>query len=261
MKAASPGILPTAQTPFSGRTSLPSGRLRSVESPGSNTDSASRFWLSDEVVPPSLWADLALEFPNTGLWPILVYGQPTAAGELRPWETAEFSPENVDGIDEIDANEWLTVASDGLVVPDFDVALEGIDQAGFGTQGRCHHDLQELSGLASTGSRLVLVPVSRPADSITKLGWEGPINASDEMAPYSAVIRLWEDRFGALVMSLGFNTLELAFQSPPEDQANAIQLANELGVICPDLLDQDLGSVEALSEQLLIDPIVRCWWD
>ena len=57
---------------------------------------------------------------------------------------------------------------------------------------------------------LGLVPAGRPADVPAAAGWFGMCNSWDDVVAMSAVLRSWEDRFGAVLVLMGRATLELA---------------------------------------------------
>jgi hypothetical protein len=77
------------------------------------------------------------------------------------------------------------------------------------------------------GYRLGLVAVERPADVPAVLGWTGMSKSTDQVAAISAVLRSWEDRFGATLIVLGFDEMELAVAAPPRLPGRALVLAAE----------------------------------
>lgn len=54
------------------------------------------------------------------------------------------------------------------------------------------------SDLAGRRAHLALVPATRPADTLAVLGWRGTCNYHNDVVGLSAVLRSWEDRFGAV---------------------------------------------------------------
>jgi hypothetical protein len=53
------------------------------------------------------------------------------------------------------------------------------------------------------------------------------IKSTDEVAAISAVLRSWEDRFGATLIVLGFDEMELSVAAPPRLPGPALVLAAE----------------------------------
>jgi hypothetical protein len=59
-----------------------------------------------------------------------------------------------------------------------------------------------------------LVRADRPADALVSSGWPGAANILDSPAPLALVLRSWEERFGARLMHLGFDTMALLVERP-----------------------------------------------
>ena len=68
---------------------------------------------------------------------------------------------------------------------------------------------------ALSGALLGLVPADRPADVPAATGWFGMCNSWDDVVAMSAVLRSWEDRFGAVLVLMGRATLQLAVAGAP----------------------------------------------
>jgi Domain of unknown function (DUF4253) len=62
--------------------------------------------------------------------------------------------------------------------------------------------------------RLGLVAARRPADVLAVVGWTGAMNYHATSAPLACVLRSWEDRFGARLVRLGFDTMDLLVERP-----------------------------------------------
>ena len=62
---------------------------------------------------------------------------------------------------------------------------------------------------------LGIASADRPADVPAAGGWTGMCNSWDDVAEVSAVLRSWEDRFGAVLVRMHLSTLELAVAAPP----------------------------------------------
>jgi hypothetical protein len=122
---------------------------------------------------------------------------------------------------------------------------------------------------AGGSARIGLVSCRRPADAIGAMGWLGAINVRSP-AEVSAVLRSWEDRFGAVVVGLGFATVRLLVTRPPRTDDDALRVAAEVAALCPDALwqpealgptmprDATLGSMGRL---LVREAVWRLWFD
>jgi hypothetical protein len=123
--------------------------------------------------------------------------------------------------------------------------------------------------VASGGSaRIGLVSCRRPADAVALMGWLGTINVTGPPQT-SAVLRSWEDRFGAILVGLSFATITLLVSRPPVSDGDALRVAAEVAALCPDALWQPESqpypmrdaTLEAISRQVVREPIWRLWFD
>lgn len=110
---------------------------------------------------------------------------------------------------------------------------------------------------ASAG--LLLVPVERPADVPAALGWTGPLNHGLGPAQLSVILRSWEDRFGATLVALDFDSLELSVARPPDEEAECAAAAKEHVLTAPDLVAES-GLSEYISA-LCDQDAWFLWWD
>ncbi|MGW4027206.1 DUF4253 domain-containing protein [Streptomyces sp. NPDC005009] len=111
-------------------------------------------------------------------------------------------------------------------------------------------------------ARLGLVAAPRGADALTTAGWNGPLNYDNDTATFSAVLRDWEDRFGARVVGVGFDTLHLSVAAPPHRLEDALRIAAEHFAFCPDNIWQGTHRDLTTYAEDLID--LNCWdfwWD
>ncbi len=112
------------------------------------------------------------------------------------------------------------------------------------------------------GPRLALVPAGRGADVPTAMGWCGPGHHESDTARISAVLRSWEDRFGARLLALGFDELHVSVAAPPRTLAHALPVAAEHFAFAPDNIWQGAGSVRAYAEEAVVGATHwSFWWD
>ncbi|MDO5629636.1 MAG: DUF4253 domain-containing protein [Mobilicoccus sp.] len=106
----------------------------------------------------------------------------------------------------------------------------------------------------------MLVPTSRPADALLTLGPDG-FDSRPDVATLTAVLRSWEERFGALPLWYSADTLDIALRRPPSTRAEALAFATEISVICPDaLINTDLTDPEGIDELVGLT-LWQMWWD
>jgi hypothetical protein len=104
---------------------------------------------------------------------------------------------------------------------------------------------------------------------VARAGWTGAINVRSS-AEVSAVLRSWEDRFGAILVGLAFATMTLVVTRPPTSDDDALRVAAEVAALCPDALwqpesswpyDQREATLEALSRQFVRQHVWHLWFD
>lgn len=223
------------------------------------------FWMSDEPVTGADWARLRACHPHSGLWPLLLdeSAQPWSIGQVVPDDPRQIDHFTVEGFMAEVWQEWVTqMPSD---------ALEELEPYGAICPGPAPPGVplaepeavaDWLAGeLAARGMPLGLVAASRGADALAVMGWQGALHHNEWMVPMAAVVRSWEDRFGARVVSIGFNTLDLSVAAPPVDREHALHVAAEHWAFCPDNVVQGAGDLEGYAAQLVGGHAWSFWWD
>jgi len=238
-------------------------------------------WVTHQAVPGAgrIWAALSAAHPQTGLVPFLLgtlYGEPA-----RPWDTEEFAPPaDLVQADRMDAAEVLTEMWDGempsdeeeeeeeeeedeeygepwpTVIAPFSKQFPGLAPPGDTLLSNAELD-SVLASLPPT--RIGLVPARRPADVLPLIGWT-PSDQSDAL-PITAVVRSWEDRFGARLLEVGFAEIRLLASRSPRTRAGAQHLAAEQFAFCDECAGQGLHDVPAITDHLLNSPLWTFWWD
>lgn len=66
----------------------------------------------------------------------------------------------------------------------------------------------------------MLVPAARPADVFGTLG-PGAFNSRPGHSELTAILRSWEDRYGALPLRFAMDRIDLAVRRPPRTLAEA----------------------------------------
>lgn len=266
-RAARVGELPADSGAIVAGVSLPDGRRVVADASHGGDVTSPVLWCSLAPVKgkDELAAALRRGFESTGLWPLVL--DTLDRGPERPWLDGEFAPRSsaIAAAGEHRAFDVLAkVWSDDFS----DFAAEDDGQA----TSASFPGLIELPGgpldcidegfAAAPGRYLGLVAVERPADVPARIGWMGAVNVSTLHADrITAVLRSWEERFGAVLVGLGFDTLTLAIGRPPRTAEEAQGVASELAAFCPDLVHQGVGSLQALAEEILGADTWQFWWD
>lgn len=76
-----------------------------------------------------------------------------------------------------------------------------------------------------------------------------------------AMLRYWHEKYGAELITLTNDVLECTVSRPPVDAAEAMLLAKEQFVYCPDVVYQGTQTLAALAASLLHGKTWFFWWD
>lgn len=247
---------------------LPPGR-RLPPGPGSPAPVA---WATDEAVDDAggTLRSLRIAGDDDALIPLVLHGIGGDVGE-RPWDNAEFRANDLSRIDALDAAQLLTewwamsmpdpeedAEETAEVLSPFSRSFPGLAPA---EETRIADAVLDEGLRLLPEGRLGLVTAARPADAIAVLGWQGALNYDQAPDELSAVLRSWEERFGAILVAVGFDTLHLLVERPPQSAESAIRVAAEHFAFCTDNVDQGAGSIRELAQELEGAPIWSFWWD
>ena len=107
---------------------------------------------------------------------------------------------------------------------------------------------------------IALIPTDDWTTIPAYLHWGG-WNACPDPAFHVAALRSWRDRFGAELVGLGHDTMDLRVIRRPQTREAALELAREQYAYCNDIVDQGTGTLSALAASLKADPWWFFWWD
>ncbi|MFF3977907.1 DUF4253 domain-containing protein [Streptomyces sp. NPDC001828] len=215
-------------------------------------------WYADDPATPEDWARLAPARRAAGLHPVLLGGQ----AELAEWELA---PEEMSYPGDHDAEDVLEEFWAAYAEGELGLGAEDWPGLAEAPEPRADPDRRaaEVAAAATSeghlkGARAALVPARRSADVPAALGWHGSANHENDVARLCAVLRSWEDRFGARVVGLSPDRLTVSVATPPTDGDEALVLAAEHFAFCPDAIATDLAEH---AESLRESASWTFWWD
>ena len=252
-------------------------------------------WATVDPVPGSgrVWAALSELHPQTGLVPFLLgsrlridsmfpsdrRGLP--GDGLRPWDNGEFDrPDDPRGADGVDvpfllADRWRDSVWADVDDPEamerwapFALEWPGLAAAEPAplTLAERQHGLDvvlpkiRVTNSETAEARVGLVAADRAADLLAVIGWGGLGDRGESVLPLTAVLRSWEDRFGARLIDIGFADLRLFVERPPRTLKAAQRLAAEQAVLADDCID-GAREIPNLAPRLVNAPIWTFWWD
>ena len=243
-------------------------------------------WATDEPVPDAgrVWHELHQMAPETGLVPITLAslgdqgsgthgGQPGVRG--RPWDSGELgNPYPLADADRVDvaallAEDWEDCVEPGEDDPEllamlgpFGRQFPGVAPASDGPLS----DEELAAALRLTRpARLGLVPASRPADVLSLTGFAGLTNRGTP-AEFTAVLRGWEERFGAVLYEVGFADVRVLVTRPPRTRRAAELVAAEITVMCDEFWPIErrgtaFKGVPEIADYVKDAPFWGFWWD
>lgn len=242
---------------------LPPGRSRYYTRDGTTTG-IRLGWETAEPIDDAyrVWLSLVRVFSTTGLWPVV--GR-LGYGTARPWEqhhhwkreTAQDRPNTIERVlaEAWDGQAWCD-ARTGARLPETRPPFGGL-----------------APGTAETGTNLfpstdawwyrpgviTLIAVKYPWEAPGVGGWDLALNQSLIGADFSAVLKSWQERFGAYMLSAA----ELVVTRPPQDSDQAVRLAEEHRLVCPydsQFHDPDERPGE-YADGLIGSTRWQFWWD
>lgn len=93
------------------------------------------------------------------------------------------------------------------------------------------------------------------------LSWRGAVNYDLDGAHHVAVLRSWQERFGADLVTLAVDQVEMLVARPPRDPATIAQVAVEMLSYCPDLDVLGAGMISVLADEIVPHRRWSFWWD
>jgi Domain of unknown function (DUF4253) len=256
-----------------GAVRLPVGRL--LRSKGGMGEPVA--WMTEAQVPEPgpVWFALSALHGQTGLVPVL---EPAGRGDDLQDACQDMAA--VADLDRFDAAAMLEHRWSDCFPEPWQVGLEWDEErrwaedmaAPFTSQypglapavnAALAPEVLEAALRSFPASRIVLVPADRPADVLPVLGWWPGDWDSAFPAPnsvgFAAVLRSWEERFGARLFAMTHDAAHLLVERPPRDLDSALPVAAEHWVFC----DEPAGRqpVQTTAAEIVDAPVWYFWWD
>jgi hypothetical protein len=107
---------------------------------------------------------------------------------------------------------------------------------------------------------IALVPTDDWTTIPAYLHWGG-WNDCPTAEYHVAAMRAWRDRYGAELVGMNFDTINLRVAVKPETRTEALALARDQYLYFPDLIDQGVKTYSALAADLMANDWWHFWWD
>lgn len=263
---------------------LPPGRLVAGATPG--------LWISDEPVaaPGRLWSACHRQLARTGWYPVLmawpcgngrghrpqeVAGVDVAGSLRESWQSYERArvvrpdPRSAARVGQARASVVPAQRRAPLGAEPYEAGLPYDCWPGFAAPAEPHPGpLPDAVARAGVGQMLhyfttrfvahvALVRVDRSADLPAALGWEADAPALE----LSALLRTWEDRFGARVIGFEGASLYVSVASPPLTARHAVHVALEHVLTGATNLNDGGFPFAEYAEELRGERLWSFWWD
>jgi hypothetical protein len=120
--------------------------------------------------------------------------------------------------------------------------------------------LDILSGQPKPEIHIALVPVVKSwmIPCFLKTGsWNDCPNPEE----HAAIFKYWDEKYGISVVGITGDVIELEVKNPPTTKQQALELAQQQFIYCPDIVYQGTQTIAALASTLLNGKIWFFWWD
>ncbi|MDA2808945.1 DUF4253 domain-containing protein [Nocardiopsis suaedae] len=228
----------------------------------------------------ALWSSLRALHDSSGWWPVLS-GAPSAT--LTPWEM-------LDGSVDASALSLGNKHNPVCLLQDLYVRTFPDRSPGDEPVPSLVHDaadlaqrltrLPEASGppgadrdvlfepepstpwaVASPTTLLMLVRACAGHEVPALLRWDGAGNRGIEGHEHMAVLRHFHEEYGAEMVGMTGDVIELVVDRAPTSPGGAALAAMEMYAYCPDIVLQGIGSADALAERVAPSGDWFLWWD
>ena len=117
-----------------------------------------------------------------------------------------------------------------------------------------------LTGAPLEKVQIVILPTNDSSTIPAYLHW-GHWNGCPAPEYHIAALRSWRERFGAEIVGLSHDVMNIRVQSRPPSREAALALAREQYVYCSDIVDQGVQTLSALAAALMESNWWYFWWD
>jgi hypothetical protein len=117
-----------------------------------------------------------------------------------------------------------------------------------------------LNGGPLPAAHVIVIPTGDWTTIPAHLNW-GNWNGCPAPEFHVAALRAWRDRFGAELVGLSHDVMNLRVARKPATRSEALDLAREHYAYCPDVIDQGVGTLSELAAALIENDWWYFWWD
>jgi hypothetical protein len=204
------------------------------------------------------WEKLRTAIDRTGYWPVVVGTNEAARilDDVRSGVEARTPASVLEAADRVDVEAWLAARREED--PHEPEEGEWPSRPAPNESFSVHADVLTRKPHAEVW--LALVPTPRSSDVPAFLPF-GAWNECPADEVHVAMLRRWEKAYGAELVCLSNDVMELRVPRRPAQRDEAMRLAREQYVYCVDVVDQGVGDLAALAADRMVSPVWYFWWD
>ncbi len=224
----------------------------------------------------TVWTTIRENLSRIGQWPVLV-GEDEELKNLRERVNYRLRA-NLQSADVIDAEDWFEKR--------YQQFTEEIEEFGYRESNSSPNDEdKKFYGIPrgpwpkrELGNQQFMIPFClvkrKPLPKVhlafvpTIESWRVPAllrfggwNECPTDDEHAAVMKYWQERFGAEVVGITNDVVEMLVKRPPSTKKEALALARQQYLYCQDIVDQGTETLEALACTLLGGSVWHFWWD
>ena len=124
-------------------------------------------------------------------------------------------------------------------------------------KGHTIYRCEENFGVNASKDKIAIVPTADKYKILKETGTDG-INYDISNDSLLKIIRRFDEKYQLTLIGANFDWCEFTFAKEP---MNWVEMAEECYAVCPDIVDQGTGSVQALAEELKRTRTLYFWWD
>ncbi len=237
----------------------------------------------DEAI--ELWKKLYRLVAETGYYPVVLGDRVEALGISV--DRTQGGNDSVEQIlaqaDSIDADRWLADTArerredleqcwveEKEYDPDFQVNRDILDPLTLEEIGEWNDEIEPDNEYAIPFNIRNGEPFAKVSIALipTVISWQvfafikfGNWNACPRPAEHIAIAKKWHQQYGAEVVGISNDVVEMSVTKPPLDRDAAFALAQQQYIYCEDIVSQGTGTLLTLASTLLASKVWYFWWD
>ncbi|WP_157314941.1 DUF4253 domain-containing protein [Chitinibacter sp. GC72] len=212
---------------------------------------------------------------DTGVMPIILGNVDETDALFENIETSEESLDELLARAELeDAQRWLAARAEEAKAFALEFGADDTDEDDEADWGEGDFEGMPEDGSDARLSAHCNIMTGKPYEQVALalvpagLAWQVPChlriggwNECPDAPVHAALFRYWGECYGAVPVCYTGDVIEMSVSRPPQTLEDALMLAQEQYLYCPDIVDQGTETVEALARSLLRSPVWYFWWD